>query len=62
MSNYYLCDLCANCTDKTDCPRVTCIARGITEKKVMFDHGSGARYRYDVPYDVCGAFKPRKVD
>lgn len=61
MSNYFLCDQCAvrhelyALTGDVDCWEYD----HTIAAKVMYDHGGSQPY--DVPYDVCEAFKPRKA-
>ena len=55
MSDFYLCDLCANAEHGTDgfrCPH----SDGV--KRMMHDHGhKGGRNPYDEPRDVCPMFR-----
>lgn len=57
MSNFYLCDLCANMRHRLTPTICMCSEMGETQMRVMVDHGPGSGY--DDPRHVCGTFRPK---
>ena len=55
MSNFYLCDLCANMRHRLTPTTCMCSEMGAVPMRV---HGVGG-VRYEEPRKVCGTFRPK---